>query len=147
MKNLLFTLLLALVFISCEGPMGPPGAPGEGTNWGVKTFEIKSRDWKLVSDGNGNNSFYTYSFPFRELTEFIYQSGNVNGYKVDIIDGREIQTTMPFVYPQEDTYGNKWVEVYSFDIEPGYITFNVMYSDFMVNVRPPALLFRIVMTW
>lgn len=121
--------------------------PAEGTNWGVKTFEIKSRDWKLVSDGNGNNSFYTYSFPFRELTEFIYQSGNVNGYKVDIIDGREIQTTMPFVYPQEDTYGNKWVEVYSFDIEPGYITFNVMYSDFMVNVRPPDLLFRIVMTW
>ena len=51
------------------------------------------------------------------------------------------------VYPQEDTYGNKWVEVYSFDIEPGYITFNVMYSDFMVNVRPPDLLFRIVMTW
>ena len=61
MKNLLAIFLMAILFVSCEGeigPMGPPGNDGKDgatTEWLIeKDIAVYPSDWKLVNDQYGN---------------------------------------------------------------------------------------------
>lgn len=143
MKNFLVIFLMAFVFASCEGPMGPPG---EGVETQVINFTVKEADWKLIDDGQGLNKSFTYTFNAREITKSVCDNGTVVGYLYQEIGNTTVQTSLSCSIPFEDKTGHTWTETYSFDFEPGYVTFNIMYSDFNVNQNPRTQDFRIVLS-
>jgi len=44
MKKTFLLFIIALFVVSCEGPMGPEGPQGYGTNWKIVDLEVKSTD-------------------------------------------------------------------------------------------------------
>jgi hypothetical protein len=138
---------------SCAGPVGPPGPAGEGMNWEVRTYTVRQNDWKLVGRAGELNSYYIYEIMERSLTDFVYTDGNVFAYLIQNPGQKnEVQTPLPYIIPVgEWDKGEEflWTEIYSFDIMPGSIAFQLRYSDFETGVAPPPELcnFRVVMNW
>ena len=147
-KVVLLLSLLMLGFVSCEGPMGPPGEPGEGVMWKIMNYNVLDKDWRLVGRPGDLNSYYMFEFQEKELTKFVCEKGNVFGYRW--LDN-ETQTPLGqvVVVGESDNYGNEFLftEVYSFSFRPGYVTFYVDYSDFETSVRPGTCDFRIVLNY
>jgi hypothetical protein len=150
-KNVFLLCALTQVLFSCEGPMGPQGAPGEGMNWEIMYYTVHENDWKLVGGKDDLNSYYMYDFDEPLLTGFIYGSGKVVGYRIlNIGQKDETLTPLPDVIPVggSDAGGEfLWTENYTFDYMPGSVAFFVYYSDFSTGVKPPTCDFRIVMNW
>ncbi|MDR1407607.1 MAG: hypothetical protein LBJ23_06130 [Tannerella sp.] len=152
MKKALFLLCAsAMCLISCEGPIGPPGEPGEGMNWKILTYTVHEGDWQLVGGKDNLNSYYMYEFDENQLTDFIYTSGNISGYIIfNPGQNSEVQSPLPHMIPlgDRDSGGEfMWQEFYTFDFMPGSVAFYVYYSDFQTSVRPPTCDFRLVMNW
>ena len=146
-KFVLFLCLFALGFVSCEGPMGPPGEPGDGVVWEILNYTVLDTDWKLVGRAGDLNSYYMYEFRETKLTTFICEKGNVFGYRW--LD-HETQTPLSqVVHVGEIVHGGDYLftETYSFSFRPGYITFYVDYSDFETGIRPGTCDFRIVLNY
>ena len=160
MKKILLLLVTSvLVLSSCEGPAGRDGfdgrdgldgLDGEGTKWFVKTYTIKQGDWKLVKGVNELNSYFRAEVLIKELDNFVYEKGNVFCYMFQNIDGVEVQTMLPFVIPLGEGHSggeDLWTEMYSCDFSPGSIMFYVNYSDFITEVRPGTISYRVVLNW
>ncbi|MDR1330897.1 MAG: hypothetical protein LBK07_02210 [Tannerella sp.] len=153
MKKTLFLLCASALFLlSCEGPIGPPGEPGEGMNWKILTYTVHDRDWQLAGGPVGSlNSYYMYEFDEPLLTDFIYTSGVVSAYIIfNPGQSNEVQSPLPYIEPvgDRDSGGEfTWQEFYSFDFMPGSVAFYVHYSDFETGERPPTCDFRIVLNW
>jgi hypothetical protein len=144
MKKLLFALISVTCFLSCEGPMGPPG---EQTQWHDAYYTVRTDDWKLVGRPDEIGSFYQYSFIEPALTEFIYEKGVVMGYVVANPGIRdEVLRPLPDTWPIGEGY-DAWLESITFDYRPGLVTFYVGYSDFATSVRPPDMTFKLMMIW
>jgi len=144
-KVVLLLSLLTLGFVSCEGPMGPPG---EGVNRKIIPYTVFDRDWKLAGKAGELGSYYWFEFAERELTTFICEKGIVSGFR-KFDDGSQTQLGQVVVVGESDNHGNEFLftEVYSFSFRPGYITFYVDYSDFETSVRPMTCDFRIVLMY
>jgi hypothetical protein len=143
--------LIALTFVSCEGPMGPPGLqgePGEGMSWRIMNYTVLEKDWKLEGRVGELNSYYWFEFAEKEVTNFVCENGNVFGYRWL---NNNTQTPLGQVVPvgERDNHGNEFLftEIYSFSFRPGYVTFYVDYSDFETGVRPGTCDFRIVVNY
>ena len=133
--------LLLLAFVSCEGPMGPPGLKGkdgEGFVPYVKYFEVRSQDWQNYGS-HPSVSFYKYMFDM-DIGNEAYENGIVNVYLFQMDDGNEIQTPLPYWIQYTDR-GNTWLEGYNFDFDRGTIVF---YADCQLGQRPPTCEFRVV---
>lgn len=152
MKNLLAILLMAILFVSCEGPMGPPGEPGQdglATSWVIEDeIEVRSSDWKLSSNEEGE-PIYTYDFRIKdsdyELYKKAYYEGLVSCYMyLDFGDENlEAQTPLPNPVDRQDNEGHQWRETYSYDYTTdGFIIFKVSISDFFLDQKPPTTYFR-----
>ena len=149
MKKHVFLLLILLspAFMSCEGPMGPPGEPGEGVTWKILNYTVDGRDWNLVGRPADLGSYYMYEFRENELTKFVCEMGNVFGY---IWLDNDTQTPLSqIVHLGEYIDGRDYLftETYSFSFRPGYITFYIDYSDFATDIRPGTCDFRIVLNY
>lgn len=84
----LVLLLTTLFFVSsCEGPMGPPGIPGEdGDSLMGTVFEIEgdfkaSNDYQLYYDFPGNFTVYESDVV---LVYILWEVANVNGKNTDV---------------------------------------------------------------
>ena len=147
-KFVLLLCLLPLAFVSCEGPMGPPGEPGDGVKWEILPYEVVGKDWRLVGKAGDLGSYYMYEFSEPLLTDFVCEKGNVFGYR-----WLDANTQTPLgqvvVVGEQDKQGKEFLftEVYSFSFRPGYITFYVDYSDFETSIRPGTCEFRIVLNY
>ena len=128
----------ALAFVSCEGPIGPPGDSGEGFIPYVKRFEVKSQDWQNFGTDE-YVSFYKYIFDI-DIGDNAYNNGFVNVYIFQNDDGNEIQTQLPY-WMQYTDRGNTWLEGYNFDFDRKTIAF---YADCKKGQRPPTCEFRVV---
>lgn len=147
-KNFLLVLMMVFAFISCEGPMGPPGEPGEGMKWKISTFVVEENQWKLYYDEDGLNPYYMCEKSYSDLGNLIYTDGNVFAYLIQSPgESNEVQTPLPYTLPLENEYGERWFETVSFDFMPGSIAFYVRYNDFAVDLRPGRTEFRVVMNW
>ena len=149
MKNLLAIFLMAILFVSCEGPQGEPGRDGTSTYWIIEDeIEVKSNDWKLSSNEEGE-PIYTYDFRIKDkdydLYMNAYYTGLVSCYMyLDFGDDKlEAQTPLPNPVDRQDKDGNKWTETYSYDYTiDGFIIFKVSISDFFLDQKPPTTYFR-----
>lgn len=153
MKRLVVLLFCFFALLSCEGPMGPQGLPGEGgSKWFVETYTVKSADWELVGgEPDELGTYYMYEFDEPALTDFIFKKGNVMGYLVETLrDGSEVQTPLPCVIHKAEVNAgveHLWTETYTFDFMQRSVAFYVRYSDFYTGNLPPTCKFRLVMTW
>ncbi|MDR2471939.1 MAG: hypothetical protein LBD53_00040, partial [Tannerella sp.] len=136
---------------ACEGPAGRDGLDGEGANWFVKNYQVKSNQWQLIGGQNDLNSYWQAEVVIPELTKFVYEKGNVFCYMFQNPDGNtEVQTLLPFVVPYgQIKNGNEyiWTETYACDFTVGSVMFYVNYSDFMTSNRPLDATFRVVFNW
>ena len=149
MKNIFGLLLVVMLgVVACEGPMGPPGLPGENaipTEWAICDFEIIKYDWELIGRPNEIGSFYYYVFDVPEITPLIFDDGAVICYYQYRDDfGKNVQTPLPFTYYNIsiDDYGNEspFAVQISYDVLPGSIAFKLVFSDFYTGVfEPPSI--------
>jgi hypothetical protein len=157
MKRVLILLITALTLSSCQGPAGRDGLDGKdgkdgSVNWFISNVTVNSTQWQLVSDGGQNalNSYFRAEVSIPELTEFVYENGNVFCYMFQNVDGVEVQTLLPFTVPYGESNGELeylWTETYACDFAVGSVVFYVNYSDFFTEKRPPSTSFRIVLNW
>jgi len=135
---LLLITFITLTLASCEGPMGPPGEPGDGFRPYVRNFKILSLDWQQY-DTDEYVSFYKYVFDI-DIGNLAYNEGFVNVYMYQSDDGNEVQTPLP-LWIQYTDRGNTWLEGYNFDFDRTTIAF---YADVKKGQRPPTSDFRVV---
>lgn len=141
MKKLLLLFAIALFAASCQGPQGPEGPQGEGTNWKIIKISIRNTDWVKNSDSN-NAVYYSAVVSVPELTEFIYDFGNIINY----IDFGTSQQTLPYVRHNKDGNNNLWTTTVDYDFAVGNVKYYVTNSDFFDEV-PSGMNFRLVLMW
>jgi hypothetical protein len=132
---LLLLSVLSLTFVSCEGPIGPPG---EGLVPYVEYIKIQSNQWENYAT-NDYVSFYKCVRDV-DVRDNAYKNGFVNVYLFQMDDGNEIQTPLPY-WIQHTDRGNTWLEGYNFDFDRKTIAF---YADCKRGERPPLVEFRVV---
>lgn len=160
MKNLLAIFLMAILFVSCEGeigPMGPPGTDGKDgvtTQWWIdKNITVKSSDWELIDNGSGKPFFiYQYRIDDNNFDLYLdaYDEGLVTCYMyLDYYDKNlQAQTALPNTVYEKDDQNNTWQEHYSAEYTlDGFIIFKVTISDFFVDQRPPEAHFKAAITF
>lgn len=142
MKKIILLFVVALIVASCQGPIGPEGPQGYGTNWKIINLVATQSDWVENLDKDGINRYYSCNFSIPEITSEVYNNGSVNAYM--LIDNT--QQTLPFVRHFEDINKNLWTRTIDFDFTKGGMNFYVTISDF--NAEPPGTMnFRVVLMW
>ena len=151
MRKILFILLAVAGFLSCEGPvgpMGPPGDTGAETRWKHIYYTVREQEWVLMGGENAPNSYYQYVFEVPELSEFIYKEGIVTGYLVaNPGTDKEVLRPLPDTWAIADRENNFWSESITMDYMPGSVAFYIGYSDFATSVRPATMTFKLTMIW
>lgn len=162
MKKIVTFFALAMILVSCTGPMGPmgpqgpQGEPGQGINWKVYDFTIPSDKWELVKNGqNPLNTYYMYVFDGnqapKELEYVTQYDGDVTGYFISYLDnGDELYSPLPYeIYAREVSGNNEWLwsELYTFDFTHNSIAFYAYYNDFATATRPGTCKFRMSFKW
>lgn len=156
--KVLFFLFAVLALSACEGPQGPAGKngkdgkDGEGMNWFVKDYSVdnSAHKWALAVSSDGN--YYRCTFDVPELTEFVFLSGNVQGY-IYLYDpnGAEYQHDLPYSLHilATDQNGNPYpyTQTIDFVFGVGWIEFQYTNSDFQYPEVPGPMNFRLALTW
>ncbi len=143
MKKIIPFIAIVLFLVSCQGPVGPEGPQGYGTNWKIINLATNSSDWKENLDNSGLNRFYSCHFSMPEINSFVYTSGTVLGYYSDNVNN--VQQSLPYVRHYQSAT-NLWTRTIDFDYSVGGVNVYVTNSDFVVD-PPPAMNFRIVLMW
>ena len=146
MKKITLILLSAITFIACEGPMGPEGEPGYGTNWYTTSLTINSSDWSLSGAPGDLNTYFFADMDIPQLSDFIYREGTVIGY---IQTAGSVKNGLPYVLHFGEEGGKEflWTQTYDFDFSPGMIRFYITYSDFNTQISPGTETFHIILMW
>ena len=152
MKKLIFLISIVFITLSCEGPEGPQGPPGYGTDWDIIEIPVRQSDWELIGGKPGDfNTFYRCVINDRRFHQDIYDIGAIQVFQYQSVDGREVQTALPFVFHREqmvDGEYQNWTETLFYDFRPGVVTLYMYYSDFRTDLSaPPASDFRFVLQW
>jgi hypothetical protein len=142
MKKILLLFVVALTVASCQGPVGPEGPQGYGTNWKIINLVAAKTDWVASVDNNGLNRYYSCHFSMPEITSFVYNSGTVIAY----INFNSSQQTLPYVQHYQNLAGNFWTRTIDYDYSIGGMNVYVTNSDFVVD-PPDAMNFRVVLMW
>ena len=142
MKKVYLFIAVALILTSCQGPVGPEGPQGAGTNWKIINLVANSTDWVAKTDNAGLNRYYTCHFSMPEISSFVYTDGTVLGYNVE----NGVQNSLPYVRHYQNASNNLWTRTVDFDYSVGGINVYVTNSDFAVD-PPTAMNFRIVLMW
>jgi len=136
--------MLALSIASCQGPTGPEGPQGYGTNWKVINLVAAASDWVAYTDDNGQNRFYTCHFSMPEITSTVFNDGSVIGYY--LTSSSSVQQPLPYVLHLQNTAGDFWTRTIDFDYSVGGMNVYVTNSDFAVD-PPLAMNFRVTLMW
>ena len=141
MRKIYLLFAIALLVASCQGPVGPEGPQGSGTNWKIINLVVNSADWVVQHDLDGN-IYYSNHFSMPEITSFVYTDGSVIGYTV--INGT--QMALPNVSHFKNSSGQSWTQTVDYNYSAGAMNVFVTTSDFAA-VKPPTMNFRVVLMW
>ena len=146
MKNYLFLLFIPFIFFSCEEDNERVVSD---TNWAVREYVIKEKDWSLVGNVNQIGSYYMCEFNESYLTDFVCYSGIVCGYMyVDVGSNVLAQSSLPYIIYDMDDEGNQiWSTKFLYDFMPGSIAFYCHFNDFVTQFNPGNCKFRVTMLW
>lgn len=139
MKKLILLSLVAIFVVSCQGPVGPEGPQGAGTNWKIINLVANKSDW--VNNPDPNGKFYSCHFSMPEITSSVFNDGAVITYLLD----NTVQQPLPYTRHFQNTAGN-FTRTVDFDYSEGGINVYVTNSDFAVD-PPISMNFRVVLTW
>ena len=142
MKKIILFISIALLAVSCQGPVGSEGPQGYGTNWKIINLKVAAKDWVATTDNNGLNKWYSCHFTMSEITSFVFTDGTTLTYFLD----NGIQQPLPYVQHYEDANLNLWTRTIRFDYAVGGMNLYVTNSDF-ANDPPVAMNFRVVLMW
>lgn len=131
-------VLAAGIFTSCSDDDDYFGA-----DYVTDTFIVKQIDWVW----NADYDRYEYVFPYREIDDYIFDLGTVNG-GIYITErgydnsGRpvsfEVVKPLPFLQSRYDQPSDtRYTSTISFDYTPGFVAFYIQSSDF--EQRPELL--------
>ena len=150
MRKILLFLLLATLLSACDNDSDSNwnNRPGweDNQNWEVYTITINAKDWQLVGDVNGDNSFYRCIVDDRYLDQNIFDNGSVMVYLIQYDGNTPVQTPLPYIMHYADG-DNLWTETFSYDYILGSLAFYVTYSDFFTENKPGTCQFKVVMHW
>jgi hypothetical protein len=135
MKRLFIILSAALLLISCTTDY-------EETNIKVINLQVNSNDWVENTDSEGLNRYYSASFNMPEITNTVYDWGNVNAY----ITFDQAQQVLPYVRHFENNEGVMWTRTVDYEYLPGKLNIYVTNSDFF-KTQPETMTFRVVLIW
>lgn len=159
----LFTFISAMVIAasmqSCEGPAGPEGPMGPMGPAG-QSFNSITKDWQVASEKweyNADDCYFYFTTEVPELDEEISLNADISVYCWDLSEKNDFQYQLPYILHEREKTGEEenpntgkiepvyiyWDRTTMYDIEPGYITVRVAYSDF-ADVNPPSMDFRLV---
>lgn len=144
MKKTLLLFVIALFVVSCQGPVGPEGPQGSGTNWKIIDLVARPGDWTQVLDKDGLNRYYTCHFQMSEINSFIFTDGSVS---VSYFKNNTVQVPLPYVSHFENLAGNLWTQTVDFDYSQGGMNIYVTNSDFAVDPPTIDMKFRVVLMW
>jgi hypothetical protein len=143
MKKILFLFLIALSVISCQGPVGPEGPQGYGTNWKIINLVANSSDWVENVDAAGLNRYYSAHFSMPEINSNVFNNGTVLSY---IMINNSTQQNLPYVRHFQNAAGAFWTQTIDYDYSVGSLNVYVTNSDF-VSDPPVTMNFRVVLMW
>ena len=142
------TSLIAIVLLSAIVFFGTSccrctGVDFYETQWQTRQFQIASTDWRLSEKCE---TFWYARRQFPQLTRFVFDEGAVLGYL--IVGNSRVPLPDTWVQVILLDNGEEYVfsETYSFEIEPGWITFTHQTSDAFME-RPPTQNFHVVLIW
>ena len=138
MKKVILFTLLATIFVSCEGPMGPRGYDGRDgllSVWHVIELPANSTDWQGFPN-NSNPAFYSIAFNVPEITENIFLDGVVLCYLFD--NGRQIILPSVRHYQEGDFL---YTQTIDYEYYVGGIEVFLTNSDFFYPARPANMTF------
>lgn len=142
MKKIILLFVVALIVASCQGPIGPEGPQGYGTNWKIVNLVATQSDWVENLDNDGINRYYSCHFSMPEITSTVYNDGSVNAYI--LIDNS--QQTLPYVRHFQDLNDAIWTRTVDYNFSQGGMNFYVTNSDFVID-PPGTMSFRVVLMW
>jgi len=142
MKKTFLLFVVALLVVSCQGPVGPEGPQGYGTNWKIINLVVSKSDWVENLDQNGLNRYYSCHFSMSEITSTVFNDGTVISYYMN----NNVQQTLPYVRHYQNTTGNFWTQTIDFDYTTGGMNVYVTNSDFVADA-PLSMSFRVVLMW
>ncbi|NDP21747.1 MAG: hypothetical protein GZ091_11805 [Paludibacter sp.] len=142
MKKIYLLFIVAVFFVSCQGPIGPEGPAGYGTNWKIINLVVTQNDWVESFDDDGINRYYSSYFSMPEITSTVFNDGSVNAYV--LIDNT--QQPLPYVRHYEDINSNLWTRTVDYNFTQGGMNIFVTNSDF-ISDPPGTMSFRIVLMW
>jgi len=141
MKKILLFTLLAAIFVSCEGPMGPRGYDGKDGNngllsiWKVIEKSVNTNDW-VAYPSNSNVRYYSVRFTVPEITENIFLDGVILCYLY--YDGRQIILPSVRHYQGGNIF---WTQTIDYEYWKGGIEIFVTNSDFYYPEQPASMIF------
>lgn len=162
MKRLFTFMCIAAIAVmtqSCEGPAGPEGPMGPAGPAG-KSFTSITKDWSVASEKweyNADDCYFYFTTEVPELEEEISLNADISVYCWDLSEKNDFQYQLPYIVHEREKTGEEtnpntgviepvyiyWDRTTMYDIEPGFITVRVAYSDFAEEV-PPSMDFRLV---
>ena len=122
MKKILFTICMAIVMFAVSGCK-------KDVHMSVSYYTVEQNKW-LTSN---NLDYYYAAYENIDITKRIMENGCVSVYLVDA-DGRD--NPLPCeIFRSWDNNGttNYYSDNFSYDVEPGVITFKFQSSDFSTN--------------
>ena len=137
MKKLLLLPILALLFVSCEGPMGPPGRDGQDGQ------VIVGQMFEVTATFNSSNDYQEF-FDIPSQIE-VFDSDIIMVYILDGVDnnGRDIWQPLPksFFFDDDDD-----VLIYSFDytmVDVSLFLDGTVYFDDLPSEFTQDIIFRV----
>jgi hypothetical protein len=143
MKKALLLFAVALFVVSCQGPVGPEGPQGYGTNWKIISLIANPNDWTEHVDQNSQNRYYSCHFSTPEINTMVFNDGSVSTYFLD----NAVQQPLPYVRHYQDTNGAFWTKTIDYDFSIGSMNIYVTNSDFAVDPPTTTMNFRVVLMW
>lgn len=153
MKKILFFVLMCCTLVSCDYEV-------DGARLKTIRVTVNASDWQYTQQGTTdqfNNNYFYAVVDMPELTEYVFDYGEVKAYAV--FDRWNIETAckqlLPFVlHVEEQNELGEWynyTQTIDFTYGIDWAIFNFSRSDFLyednVNINPPAMDFDIVITY